>query len=116
MAPLEAAYGIKVNGVAPGLIKTPLWTDHPEKIKTIDEELDSWTTPEEVAAQMVRCLEDEAIGAGVIWEVLQGKYRVVDWKDVKAPEGPGSGIANAKMLSDEVFEWLKEPGWGAVKK
>lgn len=86
MEPLEATLGIKVNGVAPGVIKTPLWTDHPEKMKMIDENVDEWVTPEEVAEQMLRCAEDEAIGAGWVWEVLKGRYRQVDWQMAPAPE------------------------------
>jgi NAD(P)-dependent dehydrogenase (short-subunit alcohol dehydrogenase family) len=58
--------GIRVNGVAPvrslaafssdetsftdtisqGVIKTPLWTDHPEKMKMVDENRDEWVEPE----------------------------------------------------------------------
>lgn len=86
MQPLGDSLGIVVNGVAPGVIKTPLWTDHPEKLKMIDETVDEWVTPEEVAEQMLRCAEDEEIGAGVVWEVLKGRYRVVDWKNAAPPE------------------------------
>lgn len=86
MEPLYASLGIKVNGVAPGVIKTPLWTDHPEKMKMVDEQVDEWVTPEEVAEQMLRCAEDEAVGAGVVWEVLKDQYRVVDWKDAPPPK------------------------------
>lgn len=115
MAPLDTL-GIRVNGVAPGLVKTPLWTDHPEKYRTIDDEHDIWITPEEVAEQMVRCAEDDEIGAGVVWEVLKGNYRKVDWKMDQGPQGPGSGIHNPAFLQDEAFAWLAEPGWGALKK
>jgi NAD(P)-dependent dehydrogenase (short-subunit alcohol dehydrogenase family) len=59
---LDARLGIRVNGVAPGLIKTPLWTDHPEKLSFFDETKDEWATPEEVAEAMVRCLEEAELG------------------------------------------------------
>ncbi len=115
MEPLETL-GIRVNGVAPGLIKTPLWTDHPEKMATIDEEHDTWVTPEEVAEQMIRCAEDDSIGAGKVWEVLKGKYRSVEWHSAPPPEGPGSGLSDAYYMVSEVFGWLSEPGWGVLKK
>lgn len=86
MEPLDETLGIRVNGVAPGVIKTPLWTDHPEKMKMVDERVDEWVTPEEVAEQMLRCAEDDSIGPGIVWEVLKGRYRVVDWKNAGPPE------------------------------
>lgn len=46
MAGLEDL-GIRINGVAPGVIKTPLWTDNPEKMKMIDENRGTWVYPEE---------------------------------------------------------------------
>jgi NAD(P)-dependent dehydrogenase (short-subunit alcohol dehydrogenase family) len=46
--------GIRVNGVAPGLIRTPLWTDHPEIMTLVDFSKDEWATAEEVAEGMHR--------------------------------------------------------------
>ena len=54
--------GIRVNGVAPGVIKTPIWTEHPEKLRLVDEKQDKWVEPSEVAEQMLRCCEDDGIG------------------------------------------------------
>ena len=115
MAPLETL-GIRVNGVAPGIIKTPLWTDHPEKNKFIDEQNDTWITPEDVAEQMIACAEDDAIGAGTVWEVLKDKYRKVEWANDPGPQGPGGGMSNSAMVHQEVFDWLSQPEWGVVSK
>ena len=114
MAQLDDTLGIRVNGVAPGVIKTPLWTDHPEKLKVFDEEHDTWVEPEEVAEQMLRCLEDDEVGAGVVWEVLKGRYRKVDWRMDPGPEGTGASVSNRAVMHEEVFGWLGEPGWGVV--
>jgi NAD(P)-dependent dehydrogenase (short-subunit alcohol dehydrogenase family) len=75
---LEAEMGIRVNGVAPGVIKTPLWTEHPEKMSFLDEGKDAWATPEEVAEAMVRCVEDAGLGGGTILEVGKGQTRRVE--------------------------------------
>lgn len=44
LADLEAEYGIRVAAVLPGVVKTPLWTDHPEKSKAFNEERDVWVS------------------------------------------------------------------------
>lgn len=116
MAPLDSTMGIRINGVAPGIIKTPLWTEHPEKLQVIDEESDTWVSPEEVAEQMLACVEDDKIGGGTVWEVLKGKYRVVDWKMDPGPQGPGASVGHGKKLVEEVMGWLGEDGWGVPKK
>ena len=75
---LDARLGIRVNGVAPGVIKTPLWTDHPEKMAFLDESKDAWASPEEVAEGMLRCLEDAELGGGKILEIGAGQTRLVE--------------------------------------
>ncbi|KAK3681978.1 hypothetical protein LTR37_020711 [Vermiconidia calcicola] len=116
LEPLDQTLGIRVNGVAPGVIKTPLWTDHPEKMTLFDEQQDVWVQPEEVAEQMLRCCEDDSIGGGVVWEVLKDKYRAVDWRMDPGPEGTGATVSNRAQMTEEVFGWLAEPGWGQVAK
>ena len=52
--------GIRVTAVAPGVIKTPLWTDNPEKLRLVQTG-DVWVTPEYVADTMVALVEEEDI-------------------------------------------------------
>lgn len=78
LAPLEAELGIRVNGVAPGVIKTPLWTEHPEKMSYLDLEKDIWATPEEVAEAMLRCLQEAEMVGGTILEVGAKQTRKVE--------------------------------------
>lgn len=107
--------GIRVNGVAPGVIKTPLWVEHPEKLKFIDESKDAWVEPEEVAEAMLRCCEDDEVVGGYIMEVLKQKTRPVTAFNDPGPSGPGAGASNIVTAADEVFGWLAEPGWGVAK-
>lgn len=80
LEPLDQTLAIRVNGVAPGVIKTPLWTEHPEKLQMISNESDAWVEPEEVAEAMLRCCEDDTVGGGYVMEVVKGRTRRVDWK------------------------------------
>jgi NAD(P)-dependent dehydrogenase (short-subunit alcohol dehydrogenase family) len=107
--------GIRVNGVAPGIIKTPLWTEHPEKLLAVDQERDIWVEPEEVAECMLRCVQDPDVGAGFVMEVTKNRTRNVEWRMDPGPEGPGATVTNRGAMQDEVYEWLKEPGWGVTR-
>nr|POF22400.1 15-hydroxyprostaglandin dehydrogenase [nad(+)] [Quercus suber] len=115
LAKLEAAIGIRVNGVAPGVIRTPIWTDHPEKLRMIDQTRDTWVEPEEVAKGMLRCLVDEDIKGGSVMEILKDSFRNVDWKGDPGPHGPGSVVSSAQILNDEVMDWLRQPEWGLAE-
>ena len=85
MGPLDRV-GIRVNAVAPGIVKTPLWTDAPDRKKLVNEDVDVWVEPEEVAEQMLRCCEDPQVGPGTILEVLKNKIRNVSWRLDPGPE------------------------------
>lgn len=109
---LDQELGIRVNGVAPGVIKTPLWTEHPEKMTFLDEGKDEWATPEEVAEAMVRCLEEPELGGGTILEVGAKQTRKVEQLNDPGPSGPGHTVSNLQDQYKEVFEWLGKEGWG----
>ncbi|KAK0345347.1 hypothetical protein LTR02_015976 [Friedmanniomyces endolithicus] len=106
--------GIRVNGVAPGIIKTPLWTDHPEKLQMLDSAQDAWVEPSEVAEAMLRCCEDDSVVGGWVLEVGKGQTRNVEWRDDPGPRGAGMSAGNAEKAVGEVFGWLGEEGWGVV--
>lgn len=112
LAPLEERLGIRVNGVAPGVIKTPLWTEHPEKMTFLDEGRDEWATAEEVAEGMLRCLEDGTLGGGKILEIGARQTRLVEALNDPGPRGAGHTVSNLGAQYEEVYGWLGGEGWG----
>lgn len=110
------ALGIRVNGVGPGVIKTPLWTDHPEKSKILSGEQDEWATPEEVAEAMLDCAQDDDLPGGTVLEVGHGNRRKVPLHDNPGPSNaPGLTTSEANVGGKEVFDWLAGPQWGRAK-
>jgi 3-hydroxybutyrate dehydrogenase len=91
---------VRVSAVAPGLIRTPLWTDHPEKMKFIPEEDAGWVTPEFVAEVMLSLIEKEEYPGGTILEVGKGVREVTAFND----PGPRSGGNSVKRVEQKELE------------
>ncbi|KAF6782477.1 nad-dependent 15-hydroxyprostaglandin dehydrogenase, partial [Colletotrichum musicola] len=77
LAKLDQTDGVRITAVAPGVVQTPLWTEHPEKLVNLDESQDGWVTPREVAEAMLRCAEDDSVPGGSILEVGKNNTRLV---------------------------------------
>ncbi|ETI23405.1 hypothetical protein G647_05207 [Cladophialophora carrionii CBS 160.54] len=142
MADLETLHGIRVTCVEPGVVKTPLWTDHPEKLKMIKqdgEDADAWVTPEEVAQVMLSCVKDDEIPnvieaspsakdvaveremiriqGGSCLEVLAGTIRDVPMFNNVGPYAlgrKGASVTDREKLYQEIHGVLK-PGWGKAQ-
>jgi 3-hydroxybutyrate dehydrogenase len=80
---------IRVNAVAPGRILTPLWTDHPEKLKMVNQENPGWIAPEKVAQVMLDLIQKEEHVGGTIIEVGDNIRRVEIYND-PGPLGGGN--------------------------
>ncbi|KIX10446.1 uncharacterized protein Z518_01529 [Rhinocladiella mackenziei CBS 650.93] len=135
LASLEQTHGIRVTAVEPGVVKTPLWTDHPEKLQFVKlegEGQDEWVTPEECAQVMLACVKDQEIDSnlrgndptgeripirgGSCLEILAGAVRDVPLFNNVGPYAsgkPGATVSSVDKLVDEVMGVLK-PGWGKV--
>ena len=86
LATLDQSLGIRVTAVAPGVVKTPLWTDNADKMAYL-KETDEWVTPEFVAEVMVDLLEKDEVEVLASPPALGGT--------TTAPVAPGDeGLSN----------------------
>lgn len=123
--------GIRVTAVAPGVIKTPLWTDNPEKLKMVLESSDEWVTPEEVGEVMLALVQQEEVSevigdrsgqgkqfkvsGGNIYEVSKTVRLVNQFNDEGPGNRPGNTASDHASVEKESFELLAKPGWGRSK-
>lgn len=133
LADLDGSHGIRVTAVDPGVVRTPIWTEHPEKLKIVKQDgagQDEWVTPEEVARVMLACVKDDDIESaqdgyntkgeririqgGTCLEVLAGTVRDVPLYNNVGPFASGrkgADVSHPEKLKDEIMALLK-PGWG----
>lgn len=110
MADLDSIAGIRVVGVSPGTIKTPLWTEHPEGERFIDKEKDTLIPPEEVARGMIALVTNPKYPSGTILEVADvgGRWREVSLLNDPGPQGPASKTSKKQEAVADIKKLLEE--------
>lgn len=132
MGELEATRNIRVAGVAPGIVRTPIWLDDEEKRKMVydseGKEQTDWTTPEEVAEVMYKiCTQNELTTAkgeklpvkgGSLIEVIHGDVRDVPIYGAQPPgtetNMQGLTIISAAKAWEDMNAAVAKPNWGRV--
>ncbi|KAJ6443936.1 NAD-dependent 15-hydroxyprostaglandin dehydrogenase [Purpureocillium lavendulum] len=85
MGMLRDAVGIRFGAVAPGAVKTKIFTGDPSKADLASGTV-NWIPASAVAAAMLRLVVDPALGDGTILEVLHSGTRVVPLFNADPPE------------------------------
>lgn len=137
IARIEERYPIRVTAVAPGIIKTPIWTDRDDTRNAFEEGKDTWVDPIDVARCMLALIEQDRIKAdmcftkevqksediatwievrgGTIVEITAEEFRAVKPWDDPGPLGrKGSTASNLDSMSKKALDALDEDGWGVV--
>lgn len=116
MANLDAGLGIRINAIAPGIVRTPLWTDHPEKLAYLEEDRKDWITGREVAAAMLTLLESEDHAGGTVLEIGKNTLRKVATYNDPGPDfTPGQGMMPPNMAQSgvDIIKTLQDGSWQA---
>ena len=64
-----------MTGVAPGIVKTPIWTE--DKLLWVDEGVDKWVTTDQVASTILNLITNKEHVGGTILEVGVDSVRPV---------------------------------------
>ncbi|RDW94818.1 NAD(P)-binding Rossmann-fold containing protein-14 [Coleophoma crateriformis] len=92
LAELERLEGIKVVGIAPGLVRTPLWTDYPEKMEQFGYTMASSITAEDVAKAMADAITDGKVLGGLSMSVSTSGTRLLGTWNIEAPKEDGTSV------------------------
>ncbi|KAH6872090.1 hypothetical protein B0T10DRAFT_466321 [Thelonectria olida] len=104
MAPLDEMCGIKVVAVAPGIVDTPLFRDHPGAQNHVNLAKDFFLPTDEVVRAMLALLTDARYRAGTVLEVGDiGSWREVQILRDVGPQGR-STLPRAK--TEDAISWL----------
>ena len=88
---LEETLNIRVNGIAPGVVKTPIWSA--QKSAWVDESVDVWVTVDKVVDVMIDLITKPDLVGGTVLEVGVDAVRPVSELNDPGPNGRGHTVA-----------------------
>lgn len=129
LADLEKEVGIRVAGVAPGAVKTPLWTDNEEKMKLVTENgkvREDWITPDQVAEVMLKIVTGDemtepdgskiTVKGGTLLEIGMEHVRDIPILNNSGPVRSARGAPTVNVMEsyNTAIAGLKGYGWGQI--
>lgn len=123
LADLDKLEDIKVVLTAPGyafladsipsnifrFVRTPLWTDHPDKMKQYGYTLENTISADDVAASMIDLVQDGQYEGGSCMEIASTGRRLLGVWGVPAPPAEGTSV------SKDVLELNYKPARDLLK-
>lgn len=106
LAHLEPTLNIRVNAVAPGTVKTPIWSS--DKAARLDDDQDTWVPIERVVDVMVDLLTKPEIVGGTVLEVGVDLTRAVEELNDPGPSGRGHTVAGVGEWYADVYAKIEQ--------
>jgi 3-hydroxybutyrate dehydrogenase len=98
-------------------VKTPLFTEHPEASKFLDNQKDFLLPPEEVAQAMFALLTDQKYKTGTVLEVCDvGNWREVALLNDPGPQGPASLTSRKKEALRDILPYLSSANGKGIEE
>ncbi|KAI0439652.1 short chain dehydrogenase [Xylaria telfairii] len=107
---LRDTVGIRVSAVAPGVVKTPLWTEAPDKKHLVEDGRGLEILPETIAEAMLELCEKPEYGDGTILEVMNNHRRVVPLFNADPPPPKAADMPAFVTITTELLQRLKKDG------
>ncbi|KAE9364235.1 NAD(P)-binding protein [Stipitochalara longipes BDJ] len=104
LADFEPKLNICVNAVAPGRVKTPLWTQ--EKLNWVDESYDRWVIAKQVANVMLGLITNQKNVGGTVLEFEADKVRPVYESNDPGPREKGLTLAEIAGATTDVYNLI----------
>lgn len=102
---LEVLANIRVVAVAPGCVKTPIWTS--DKLPWLDEAVDTWVSTESVVETMIDLITNPKHVGGTILEVGVDVVRPVHLLNDPGPSGRGHTVAGIGAAVADVGKYVQ---------
>jgi NAD(P)-dependent dehydrogenase (short-subunit alcohol dehydrogenase family) len=106
LAHLEPGINIRVNAIAPGVVKTPIWSA--DKAARLDETQDTWVTIDKVVDVMIDLITKSEHFGGTVLEVGVDLVRPVQELNDPGPSGRGTTVAHAGEWYADVYKVIEQ--------